>query len=82
MMTSERDLWESQANQMTLDCLYEFIGGEPHNLLLFLKKNYHYVLMLLVGGKGNDWMSAFVSGGGGRRGATAAANQTDKGQDD
>lgn len=40
------------------------------------------MLMLLVGGKGNDWMSAFVSGGGGRRGATAAANQTDKGQDD
>lgn len=38
--------------------------------------------MLLVGGKGNDWMSAFVSGGGGRRDATAAANQTDKGQDD
>lgn len=32
------------------------------------------VLMLLVGGEGNDWMSASVSGGGGRQVAIAAAN--------
>lgn len=57
---------------MTSDCLHESTGGEPHNLLLFLKITImlvYKVLMLLVGGDGKDWMSASVSGGGGRRGA-------------